>query len=148
FGEYTPLDVRTADGRDGSATHNRYVTDYHCAAYEATRRRPVVRFQRSGWTGAARRAQVVRGGEPTPSWAFAGPRSVVAGALGMGLSGVSRWGSDIGGFFSLLGPQLTVELLIRWVQLGAVSGVMRTERDGIAIPDYPLPQVGESAHIA
>jgi alpha-D-xyloside xylohydrolase len=39
FGEYTPLDVRTADGRDGSATHNRYVSDYHCAAYEATETR-------------------------------------------------------------------------------------------------------------
>jgi alpha-glucosidase (family GH31 glycosyl hydrolase) len=148
FGEYTPLDVRTADGRDGSATHNRYVTDYHCAAYEATRRRPVVRFQRSGWTGAARCAQVVWSGDPTTSWDFDGLRSVVTGALGMGLSGVSRWGSDIGGFFSLLGPQLTDELLIRWVQLGAVSGVMRTERDGIAIPDYPRPQVEDVTQIA
>src|SRR5262249_15571592 len=72
---------------------------------------------------------------------------VVTAGIGMGLSGVSRWGSDIGGFFSLLGPQLTDELLIRWVQLGAVSGVMRTERDGIAIPDYPRPQVEDAAQI-
>jgi len=66
----------------------------------------------------------------------------------MGLSGVSRWGSDIGGFFSLLGPQLTDELLIRWVQLGAVSGVMRTERDGNALPAYQRPQVEDVAQIA
>jgi hypothetical protein len=65
----------------------------------------------------------------------------------MGLSGVSRWGSDIGGFFSLAGPQLDDELLTRWVQLGAVSGVMRTERDGIAIPSYLRPQVEDAAQI-
>src|SRR5262249_53979923 len=33
FGEYTPLDSRSADGRDAAATHNRYPTDYHCAAH-------------------------------------------------------------------------------------------------------------------
>jgi alpha-glucosidase (family GH31 glycosyl hydrolase) len=148
FGEYTPLDARAADGRDGSATHNRYPIDYHCAAYAATRKRPIVRFQRSGWTGAARCAQVVWGGDPTTTWDFDGLRSVVTAALGMGLSGVSRWGSDIGGFFSLASPQLTDELLVRWVQLGAVSGVMRTERDGIAIPEYRRPQVEDSAQIA
>jgi alpha-glucosidase (family GH31 glycosyl hydrolase) len=147
FGEYTPLDSRSADGRDGSATHNRYVTDYHCAAHAATRKRPIVRFQRSGWTGAARCAQVVWSGDPTTSWDFDGLRSVVTTGLGMGLSGVSRWGSDIGGFFSLLGPQLTDELLIRWVQLGAVTGVMRTQRDGISIPSYRRPQVEDPAQI-
>jgi alpha-D-xyloside xylohydrolase len=147
FGEYTPLDSRSADGRDGSATHNRYPTDYHCAAHAAVGRRPIVRFQRSGWTGAARCAQVVWGGDPTTSWDFDGLRSVVTAGLGMGLSGVSRWGSDIGGFFSLAGPPLDDELLIRWVQLGAVSGVMRSQRDGIAIPSYVRPQVEDAAQI-
>jgi alpha-glucosidase (family GH31 glycosyl hydrolase) len=150
FGEYTPLDVRTADGRDGAATHNRYPTDYHCAAHELTKRqrRALVRFQRSGWTGAARCAQVVWGGDPTTTWGFDGLRSVVTSGLGMGVSGVSRWGSDIGGFFSIFGGQLTDELLLRWVQLGAVSGVMRTERDGIAIPPYPRPQVEDPSQLA
>jgi alpha-glucosidase (family GH31 glycosyl hydrolase) len=147
FGEYTPLDVRTRDGLDGGATHNRYPTDYHCAAHTATNGRGIVRFQRSGWTGAARCAQVVWSGDPTTSWDFDGLRSVVTTGLGMGLSGVSRWGSDIGGFFSLAGPQLTDELLIRWVQLGAVSGVMRTERDGIRIPNYRRPQVEDPAQL-
>ncbi len=147
FGEYTPLDSASADGRDGGATHNRYPTDYHCAAYSAVNRRTIARYQRSGWTGAARCAQVVWGGDPSTSWDFDGLRSVVTAGLGMGLSGVSRWGSDIGGFFSLLGPRLTDELLIRWVQLGAVSGVMRTERDGIAIPPYARPQVDDPAQI-
>jgi alpha-glucosidase (family GH31 glycosyl hydrolase) len=147
FGEYTPLDAHTADGRDGSASHNRYPTDYHCAAHAATRELPIVRFQRSGWTGAARCAQVVWGGDPTTSWDFDGLQSVVKAGLGMGLSGVSRWGSDIGGFFSLVGPRLSDELLIRWVQLGAMSGVMRTERDGTAIVSYPRPQVEDPGQI-
>jgi sulfoquinovosidase len=150
FGEYTPLDVRTADGRDGSATHNRYVVDYHCAGYSFARRqgRPVVRFQRSGWTGAARCAQVVWGGDPTTGWGYDGLSSSVRAGLGMGLSGVGIWGSDIGGFFSFNGRLLTEELLARWIEFGAVSGVMRTQRDGIAVPAYDRPQVEDESLIA
>lgn len=149
FGEYTPPDAVTADGREGSATHNRYVRDYHCAAYRFAREqdRPIVRFQRSGWTGAARCAQVVWGGDPTTGWGFDGLASVVRAGLGMGLSGVSLWGSDVGGFFSFYGRALDDDLLRRWVQLGAFSGVMRTERDGIAIPDYERPQVEQPQQI-
>ena len=103
FGEYTPLDARARAGPTGSALHNRYPRDYHCAAYAFARRapRPLVRFQRSGWTGAARCAQVVWGGDPTTGWGFDGLRSALYQGLTMGLSGVSRWGSDIGGYFSL-----------------------------------------------
>ncbi len=59
----------------------------------------------------------------------------------MGLSGVSTWGSDIGGFFALLENRLTPELLKRWIEFGAVSGVMRTQANGIRVPDSPRPQV-------
>ena len=41
----------------------------------------------------------------------------------MGLSGVSRWGSDIGGYDTIgSDPRLTPELLKRWIAFGAVSG--------------------------
>lgn len=55
FGEYTPFDAFTSAGAHGSATHNTYVVDYHCAGYEFTQQqtRPIARFQRSGWTGVA-----------------------------------------------------------------------------------------------
>ncbi len=150
FGEYTPLDSYAADGRDGTVTHNRYPADYHCAAYALARRQrpPIVRFQRSGWTGAARCAQVVWSGDPTSQWGFDGLASVVTTGLGMGLSGVSTWGSDIGGFFGLFGKHLTGEMLARWVQLGALTGVMRTQRDGLAIPDYTRPQVDDDDQLA
>jgi sulfoquinovosidase len=66
----------------------------------------------------------------------------------MGLSGVGVWGSDIGGFFSFNGRRLDDELLARWVQFGAVSGVMRTQRDGLSLPEYERPQVDDPAQLA
>ena len=62
------------------------------------------------------------------------------------MSGVARFGSDIGGYNSF-GPKerLTTELLQRWIEFGAVSGVMRTKRSGIAIPAYERPQVFDRA---
>jgi alpha-glucosidase len=139
FGEYTPLDARAASGATGTGLHNRYPTQYHCAAFAAAPR--AARFVRSGWTGTAACAPIVWGGDPSVDWGFDGLRSVVTNGLSMGLSGVSTWGSDIGGFFALLENRLTPELLIRWIELGAVSGVMRTEANGIRIPDSARPQV-------
>jgi alpha-glucosidase (family GH31 glycosyl hydrolase) len=143
FGEYTPLNGVSANGVDGTVMHNRYPRLYHCSANRSVRSagRPILRFARSGWTGSARCSPVVWGGDPTTGWGFDGLRSAVQNGLSMGLSGVGVWGSDIGGFFSLGVNELTPELLTRWVQFGAVSGVMRTEANGIAIPAKSRPQV-------
>ncbi len=143
FGEYTPLDAHAADGSSGEALHNAYPRQYHCgaAAGVAGVTRPLARFVRSGWTGSARCSPVVWGGDPSVDWGFDGLRSVVTNGLTMGLSGVSTWGSDIGGFFALFENQLTPELLTRWIEVGAVSGVMRTEANGIDIPEKARPQV-------
>jgi alpha-glucosidase (family GH31 glycosyl hydrolase) len=142
FGEYTPLNAHDARGRKGSGLHNRYPTLYHCAVRRLTHGKPIVRFQRSGWTGAARCADDVWGGDPTTSFGFDGLSSAVKQALSMGLSGVSRWGSDIGGYDTIAGdPQLTPELLKRWIAFGAVSGVMRIKKSGLAIPAYTRPQI-------
>jgi alpha-glucosidase len=149
FGEYTPLDAQSAAGLTGSAYHNLYPVQYHCGAYAEARRlgRPVVRFQRSGWTGAAPCAQVVWNGDPSTSWGFDGLTSALWGGLGMGLSGVAVWGSDIGGFFALGDRTLTPELLTRWVQLGAVSGVMRTQHNGFSLRTTPRPQIYDDDQI-
>jgi alpha-glucosidase (family GH31 glycosyl hydrolase) len=135
FGEYTPRDGRGADGLTGEAAHNLYVTRYHCAAHSFQRRasKPLARFNRSGWTGTARCAQLVWGGDPTTDWGYDGLRSSIRQGLTMGLSGVSLWGSDIGGFFALARDQTDPELLKRWIQFGAVSGVMRTQANGFAL---------------
>ena len=136
FGEYTPPDARGADGSTGEAGHNAYVTRYHCGAYSFQRRadiKPLARFNRSGWRGSARCSQIVWGGDPTTDWGFDGLQSSIRQGLTMGLSGVSIWGSDIGGFFALARDQTNPELLKRWIQFGAVSGVMRTQANGFAL---------------
>jgi alpha-D-xyloside xylohydrolase len=148
FGEYTPPDARSANGMSGPAMHNLYPTLYHRAArvYTKTAPRPIARFNRSGWTGAARESQIVWGGDPTTDWGFDGLASAVKQGLTMGLSGVSIWGSAIGGFFALGTRELTPELLARWVEVGFVSGVMRTEANGTAIPEKGArPQVFDAA---
>ena len=136
FGEYTPLDAQHANGMSGEQMHNYYPVPYHRAGWEFARRqqRPIARHVRSGWTGVHPYAQIVWGGDPTTDWGYDGLASAVTNALTMGLSGISTWGSDIGGFFSLGTRQLTPELMIRWIQFGAVSGVMRTKHGGVAIP--------------
>ncbi|HYH60426.1 MAG TPA: TIM-barrel domain-containing protein, partial [Solirubrobacterales bacterium] len=149
FGEYTPLDSVSDESIDGTRAHNEYARKYHCAAWDAVKdlERPIVRFQRSGWTGAAKCAQVVWGGDPTTGFGFDGLRSAVTQALSAGTSGIGVWGSDIGGFFAIGSNQVTPELLTRWVQFGAVSGVMRTQRNGVALPPRDRPQVTDPDQI-
>ena len=142
FGEYTPLDAKSADASPGARMHNVYPTLYHCATFDYARgaSRPLAPYVRSGWTGTQRCVQVVWGGDPTTDWGFDGLTSAIKQALSIGASGISRWGSDIGGFFSLTEGKLTPELLTRWIELGAVSGVMRTEANGVKLP-YTRPQI-------
>jgi alpha-glucosidase (family GH31 glycosyl hydrolase) len=145
YGEYAPPDSVADNGMTGKRMHNYYPVAYHRAGlrYVRSKRRPLVRFTRSGYTGAARHSQIVWGGDPTTGWGFDGLRSAVREALTMGLSGVSLWGSDVGGFFTLSGQTLDSELLARWVEFGAFSGVMRTKAQGIPLPKSARPQVWE-----
>ncbi|MBO0845667.1 MAG: glycoside hydrolase family 31 protein, partial [Nocardioides sp.] len=136
FGEYTPATAVSEDGTPGATMHNRYVEQYHATArdFETKAPRPLLRFNRSGWTDAIRESSIVWGGDPTTVWGFDGLTSSVRQGLTMGTSGVSVWGPDIGGFFALFGePNLTPELLDRWIEYGAFTGVMRLESGGIAI---------------
>jgi alpha-glucosidase (family GH31 glycosyl hydrolase) len=144
FGEYTPPDSKSADGSPGTAMHNLYPTLYHGAAYAYSRDRsprPLARFNRSGWTGAARVSQIVWGGDPSTTFGFDGLASAVRNGLSMGLSGVSLWGSDIGGYFSLSLPPTTPDLERRWIEVGFASGVMRTEADGYALQPGTRAQI-------
>ena len=123
--------------------HNRYVTLYHRAArtFASATDKPLARFNRSGWTGAAAESQIVWGGDPTTGWDFDGLRSAVYNGLSMGASGVSLWGSDVGGFFALSVPQTTPELLVRWLQFGFASGVMRTQANGFELVPSDRAQI-------
>ncbi len=145
FGEATPLDAHAHDGTTGAEMHNRFPLLYHRAghAFAGRQPRPVARFIRSGWTGVHPSAPIVWGGDPSVDWGFDGLASVVTNALTMGLSGISTWGSDIGGYHALLENRLTPELLVRWIQAGAVSPVMRTKAGGVHVPASARPQIWE-----
>jgi alpha-glucosidase (family GH31 glycosyl hydrolase) len=143
FGEYTPDDAFAHDGTTGTAGHNAYVRDYHLGVHEATGKGRLIRYVRSGWTGSAAGSPVVWGGDPTTGWGYDGLESAVRQGLSIGLSGVSRWGSDVGGFFALAEPQTTPELLSRWIEVGFASGVMRTQGNGFDLG----PSSGRRAQI-
>ncbi len=143
FGEYTPPDSVSAGGEPGELTHNLYPVTYHRSAAQAAEAagRPLARFGRSGWTGAAAHLPLVWGGDPTTGWGFDGLASALIEGLSAGLSGIALWGSDIGGFFTLGEEELDLELLVRWIQFGALCPLMRTKAEGIAIPPRARPQV-------
>src|SRR5690606_25096214 len=73
---------------------------------------------------------------PTEDWSCAdGLCAALHQALSIGASGVAYWGTDIGGFHALVNPRTSAELNIRWLQLGAVLGVMRTQANGYSLAD-------------
>ena len=139
FGEYTPTDSRAADGSGGLELHNRYPVLYHCASYAHTRERmgrDAAVFIRSGGHGVQPCARVVWGGDPTEDWSCSdGLCAAVHQALSTGLSGIAYWGSDIGGFHAIVNPRTSDELNARWLELGAFSGVMRTQANGFSFGD-------------
>ncbi len=128
-----------ADGSGGLEIHNRYPVLYHCASYAHTRERmgrDAAVFIRSGWHGVQPCARVVWGGDPTEDWSCSdGLCAAVHQALSTGLSGIAYWGSDIGGFHAIVNPRTNDELNARWLELGAFSGVMRTQANGFSFGD-------------
>ncbi len=68
-------------------------------------------------------------------WGFDGLRSVVHQRADHGAVGGQHLGLGHRRLLRAVRNRLTPELLIRWIQVGAVSGVMRTQANGIRIPD-------------
>lgn len=131
FGEYTPTDSVFANGEGGLTMHNRYPVLYHQASTEATGAKAPAVFVRSGFQGIQRYARAVWGGDPTEDWSCAdGLCAALHQLLSTGLTGIAYQGSDIGGFHSIANGRTSDELNIRWLELGAVSGVMRTQANG------------------
>ena len=149
FGEYTPLDAVSADGITGTAFHNRYARDYHCGVAAATAKvtAPLARFARSGWTGSAACSPIVWGGDPTTGFGFDGLESSIYQALSMGTSGVGIWGSDIGGFFAFNPNYLSAELFDRWIAFGALTPIMRSQKDGINATPFDRPHLWDPEHL-
>lgn len=131
FGEWLPFDARLHDG-EAPQSHNRYPELWHKANLEVLEEAnpdgEFVLLTRSGYSGEQRVAQVVWAGDQEADWSEGdGFPTVVTAGLNSGLSGVSVFTHDIGGFS---GGPTTKELFWRWTELGAFTPVMRTH-DGL-----------------
>ena len=144
FGEYTPLDSVSARRRSTGTARAQPLRDR--IPLRRLRRGPRRGRGRSSASSARagpaprRCAQVVWGGDPTTGLGFDGLRSAVTQALSARRLGDRHLGL---GHRRLLRARRrtrsTPELLIRWVQLGAVSPVMRTQANGVAVPPKRPP---------
>jgi alpha-glucosidase (family GH31 glycosyl hydrolase) len=125
FGEQVKDTDRFAVGKTGAELANLYPLLYHKTTYEiAHRLKPdVVEFSRSGYAGSQSYTPVLWGGDQFPNWApDIGLPSLVAAGITAGLSGFAIWGPDI------QSAGTSKELWIRWLELGALSPIMRDHK--------------------
>ena len=135
FAEWMPFDAQLAGGVTGRTHHNRYTLLWQelnqSVLDDALGVGNGVCFNRSGWTGGWTITPVTWGGDQETDFARDdGMPSAREIGVGLGLSGVGRYGSDIAGFSSLFGGVSTQELYFRWVAMSAFEPVMRAH-DGL-----------------
>ena len=131
FGEYTPAAASFSDGRSGRELHNRYPFFAQSAVRDIlAQERPdgdFAFFCRSGYLGSQGQVDIAWPGDQNTSWeASDGLPSVIPAGLSLGLAGVALFGPDIGGYHSIFSANTDRELFYRWVQVGALSPIMRT----------------------
>ncbi|PYE52702.1 TIM-barrel domain-containing protein [Deinococcus yavapaiensis] len=125
-------DLRTFDGRRGQELFNAYANDYVGAYHDfvsSKTRGNGLTFSRAGFTGAGKYPAHWAGDENS-TWS-ALKASVQAG-VSAGISGVSMWTWDIGGFS---GDIPSVELYLRSVAFGALCPIMQYHSEFNAAKD-------------
>ena len=120
-------DLRASDGRRGlelvNAYANEYVGAYHEFVKQATGDDGVT-FSRAGFTGAQRFPGHWAGDEDSSWDAY---RASIRAGLAAGVSGVSMWSWDIGGFSGEIPP---VELYLRSTAMAVLSPLMQYHSEG------------------
>ena len=156
FGEYTPIDSISSNGGDGHEMHNHFIELYQKTVYDMTvnstavgrllkldseeQRSLSLNYQsdflfhtRSGYTHSSQYTQLHWTGDASADWnPYSGLPAHVQACLGVGISGVPYCSSPIGGYVCEFYADLSVELLTRWLQVGAFSGFMHDETEGSA----------------
>ncbi|AOL94101.1 alpha-glucosidase [Porphyrobacter sp. LM 6] len=130
FGEYLPTDLRLHDG-DPMQEHNRWPVRWAEVNARAVASRgrtgDVLWFMRAGHTGVQAHCPLLWAGDQSVDFSrHDGIGTVVTAALSSGLVGNAFSHSDVGGYTSLFGNVRTIELILRWYELGAFSPVFRT----------------------
>jgi alpha-glucosidase (family GH31 glycosyl hydrolase)/beta-glucosidase/6-phospho-beta-glucosidase/beta-galactosidase len=158
FGEWVPFDSVFADGRTAPEVHNEYPLLWQKANREVwdslvndDTKDDYLFYVRSGYAGSQKYAPAFWAGDQNTNWdRLDGMASVITMGLNLGLSGISYFGHDIGGYSSFDTPQIhdlpaafagmlppnmqselwdgvsSKELFLRWAAIGAYSPMMRT----------------------
>ncbi len=142
FSEELPEDSVFFDGTTGLESHNKYPLLYAKTIYEASREakeemgEKALLWGRSGYAGSQNYPANWAGDSSASRNNLA---AILTGGLNMGLSGVSFWGFDIGGFYNCdySGKRVIPEDedYIRSVQMGLMSPLSRSH--GQSTPREP-----------
>lgn len=121
YGERVPEDCIFHNGKTGAEMHNLYLFLYNQAVFEATVEQTGERiiWGRSGYIGS-QRYPGTWAGDTQVSWRAM--KCCLRGGLSAGMTGISLWSHDIGGF---TGPKPEPELYIRWAQWGLLTPLSR-----------------------
>jgi alpha-glucosidase (family GH31 glycosyl hydrolase) len=140
FGEGLPYDAVLFSGADPKTYHDRYAEEWarvnREAIDEAGRGDDIVFFNRSGYTKSPRYSTLFWVGDQLVDWdEHDGIKSAVTALLSSGISGYSLEHTDIGGYTAIENPLLeyhrSKELILRWIELGAFTTVLRTHEGNI-----------------
>ena len=142
FSEEIPEDAVLYDGSTGLEAHNKYPLLYAKTIYEASRKvkepkgEQALLWGRSGYLGSQNYPANWAGDS---SAALNNGAAILRGGLSIGLSGVSFWGFDIGGFYASddegKRAMPTDEEYVRSVQMGLMSPLSRSH--GQSTPREP-----------
>jgi alpha-glucosidase (family GH31 glycosyl hydrolase) len=132
YSEWLPTDA-TLSGGTGLDLHSSYPVLWQQAQRQALDTAIAadgverLSFVRTGWFGTPQLADVFWAGDQRTDFEVDdGLPTIIPIGTGVGLAGVSTFGSDIAGYQSATNPVSTKELFFRWTELGAWSPVMRT----------------------
>jgi alpha-glucosidase (family GH31 glycosyl hydrolase) len=155
YGEWLPHDAKLASGEDPLAAHNRYPREWdllneEVLAERANDGKQYVFFGRSGWLESNSHTPTLWAGDQRTDFEpDDGFPTVVPYGLGLGLAGVSTFGTDIAGYQSATNPPATKELFFRWTTLGALMPLMRTHHGSNARHSWKFDSDAETlAHWA
>ena len=142
FSEELPEDSVFYDGSTGLTCHNRYPLLYAKTIYEASREakremgEKALLWGRSGYAGSQNYPANWAGDSSATKNNL---HAILTGGLNMGISGISFWGFDIGGFYNCdYSGQRVIpedEEYIRSVQMGLMSPLSRSH--GQSTPREP-----------
>jgi len=133
FGEHTPPDSVSFDGRSGWDLHNEYPLLWAKLGREFwDQARPdndYCFYIRGGYTGVQRYASVMWTGDQNSNFErLDGLPSNLPGILSVGISGHPIVTTDIAGYNCFVNKSADRELFMRWAEFGALLPVMRIHR--------------------